>query len=196
MGGAVTDSQRPGQDLDLVVIDEYTGKVLAQGKSKGGDIGDELEIYFDVPGKETQVIMPRVYVDTGTDLIGIQTHVGNTTPGLPLLMNSFTNVVADCSAPASIPGPSPTITKTATPTVVPSPTTTPTATITVTPTVTVTPAAHPYDINSDKKVNIFDYNILVDNFGKTGVNRADINGNNKVDIFDYNILVANFGKIL
>jgi len=46
-------------------------------------------------------------------------------------------------------------------------------------------------------VDIFDYNILVADFGKTGAPGwipSDINGNGKVDIFDYNILVENVGK--
>ena len=53
------------------------------------------------------------------------------------------------------------------------------------------------DLNNDGKVNIFDYNILVSNFGKTGTSgfiSADINKDGKVDIFDYNILISNFGK--
>ncbi|MBI3576857.1 hypothetical protein HY086_02325 [Candidatus Gottesmanbacteria bacterium] len=52
------------------------------------------------------------------------------------------------------------------------------------------------DLNADGKVDIFDYNILVGNFGKTGAagfTPADIDNNGKVDIFDYNILVGNFG---
>ncbi len=43
-------------------------------------------------------------------------------------------------------------------------------------------ASHPSDLNADGKVDIFDYNILVSNFG------------NPYTIFDYNILVTNFGK--
>ncbi len=53
------------------------------------------------------------------------------------------------------------------------------------------------DLNGDGKVDIFDYNLLVTNFGKTGTagfSSADIDKNGKVDIFDYNQLVANFGK--
>ncbi len=53
------------------------------------------------------------------------------------------------------------------------------------------------DLNSDGKVDIFDFNILVQNFGKTGSPgfiAADINKDGKVDIFDYNMLVANFVK--
>jgi hypothetical protein len=54
---------------------------------------------------------------------------------------------------------------------------------------------NPADLNADGKVDIFDYNLLVGNFGKTGSNIVgDIDNNGKVDIFDYNILVGNFGK--
>ena len=46
------------------------------------------------------------------------------------------------------------------------------------------------------QVNIFDYNILVGAFGKTGAAgwiKADIVKSGEVDIFDYNLLVGNFG---
>jgi hypothetical protein len=66
---------------------------------------------------------------------------------------------------------------------------------TPTPTPTPLPVSLPGDIDGDGKVGIFDYNILVGNFGKTGSGiPADIDGNGKIDIFDYNILVGNFGK--
>jgi hypothetical protein len=58
------------------------------------------------------------------------------------------------------------------------------------------PSFNPGDLNQDGKVNIFDYNILVTDFGKTGSPGfipADIDKNGKVDIFDYNELVENFG---
>ena len=53
------------------------------------------------------------------------------------------------------------------------------------------------DLNDDGKVDIFDYNLLLADFGKTGspgFSPADIDKNGRVDIFDYNQLVANFGK--
>ncbi len=56
---------------------------------------------------------------------------------------------------------------------------------------------HSGDLNSDGKVDIFDYNILIGDFGKTGSNGfipSDIDSNGKVDIFDFNILLGNFGK--
>lgn len=51
------------------------------------------------------------------------------------------------------------------------------------------------DIDGSGKVDIFDYNLLLVNFGKTGSNLpGDLDNNDKVDIFDYNILLVNFGK--
>ena len=53
------------------------------------------------------------------------------------------------------------------------------------------------DLNGDGKVDMQDYTILKENFGKTGAPGwipADIDKNGNVDIFDYNQLVANFGK--
>ena len=62
----------------------------------------------------------------------------------------------------------------------------------------ITPPPPPFlpgDIDGDGDVDIFDYNLLVTNFGNTNCsNIADIDGNCKVDIFDYNILVENFGR--
>lgn len=53
------------------------------------------------------------------------------------------------------------------------------------------------DLNNDGTVNIFDYNILLGDFGKTGTTGwivADINKDGVVNIFDYNILLGVFGK--
>ena len=53
----------------------------------------------------------------------------------------------------------------------------------------------PGDLNNDKIVNIFDYNILVTNFSSTDCgNSADIDGNCVVDSVDASILQSNFGK--
>jgi hypothetical protein len=54
----------------------------------------------------------------------------------------------------------------------------------------------PGDINKDGVVNIFDYNIFLQNFGATNdcQNVADLNGDCSVNIFDYNILLQNFGR--
>jgi xylan 1,4-beta-xylosidase len=53
------------------------------------------------------------------------------------------------------------------------------------------------DLNGDGKVDFYDYNIFVPDYGKTGAPGfvvSDIDKNGKVDIFDYNILVGNYGK--
>lgn len=51
------------------------------------------------------------------------------------------------------------------------------------------------DVDGNGKVNIFDYNAILSDFGKTGTNLAsDLNKNGRVDIFDYNIVLSNFGK--
>ena len=53
------------------------------------------------------------------------------------------------------------------------------------------------DLDNDKDVDIFDYNKMVQDFGRTGAkcfSPADIDGDGDVDIFDYNKLVGAFGK--
>lgn len=90
-----------------------------------------------------------------------------------------------------------TISPNPTPTSGSTPARTPTPIRTPTPTPTGTTSL-PGDLDSNRKVDIFDYNLLVTNFGKTGsvgFIPADIDKNGKVDIFDFNILVTNFGKI-
>jgi hypothetical protein len=55
----------------------------------------------------------------------------------------------------------------------------------------------PGDLNGDGKVDFYDYNLFVGDYGKTGSPGfvpSDIDKNGKVDIFDYNLLVANYGK--
>jgi hypothetical protein len=74
-------------------------------------------------------------------------------------------------------------------------------TISIKPTIS-TPVTVPGDIvdtndNPTDQVNIYDYNNLMENFGKTGSPGfipADINKDGKVDVFDYNILVGNYEK--
>lgn len=53
------------------------------------------------------------------------------------------------------------------------------------------------DIDGDNDVDIYDFTILLENFGKTGPPGfilADIIKNGAVDIADYNALISNFGK--
>ncbi|HWP28006.1 MAG TPA: N,N-dimethylformamidase beta subunit family domain-containing protein, partial [Chloroflexota bacterium] len=97
-----------------------------------------------------------------------------------------------------------TLTASATPSATPTstPTSTPTATATLVATATSIPSRTPTpptllpcDINRDGRVDIFDYVVLVQNFGKREPgNAADCNGDGRVDIFDYVLLVQNFGR--
>ncbi len=55
------------------------------------------------------------------------------------------------------------------------------------------------DCSADNLVGIFDYNVLLQYFGKAGVNAScgtnpDFNATGTVDIFDYSKLLQNFGK--
>lgn len=61
-----------------------------------------------------------------------------------------------------------------------------------TPISTSPPAPTPGDTDADGDVDIFDYNNLISDFGKSN-SPADFNGSGVVDIFDYNTLVSNFG---
>ena len=67
------------------------------------------------------------------------------------------------------------------------------------PTQIPTPVFIQGDLDRDGDVDIFDYNILIENFGSTNCgNIADIEpsggGDCDVDIFDYSIMIENFGK--
>ncbi len=56
------------------------------------------------------------------------------------------------------------------------------------------PSSKPGDLNGDNKVDIFDYNQLLTDYGKTGSGIAsDLDNNGKVEIFDYNILLTHYG---
>ena len=50
------------------------------------------------------------------------------------------------------------------------------------------------DLTGDNKVDFFDFNILMMNWGKTGSNIADLNNDGIVDFFDFNILMMNWTK--
>jgi hypothetical protein len=102
--------------------------------------------------------------------------------------------------PTLTPTMSPTPTATRTPTPSPSLTLTPTHTPSSTPTLTPEPTEPPYnlgDLDSDGDVDLYDYDIIVADFGRTGTPGfipADINPNGVVDLYDYNTLVGNYGK--
>jgi hypothetical protein len=112
---------------------------------------------------------------------GTQSLSSDATGKLVISINNLSDDVAiKISGPASSTAPSPSIAASpiasSSPVVSPSP-------------------VKPGDIDGNNKVDIFDYNILLTNFGQTGSGiQGDLNGSGKVDIFDYNILLTNFGK--
>lgn len=64
-------------------------------------------------------------------------------------------------------------------------------------TASATPAASikPGDTDGNGNIDIFDYNTLLTNFGRTGTGLlGDFDNSGKVDIFDYNLLLTNFAK--
>ncbi len=100
-----------------------------------------------------------------------------------------------CGASSSTPTPSPT----STPLPTPSPSSvlpTPTPSSSSTPNPSACPKALLGDINCDGFINLFDYSILITNFGKQvpANTQGDLDGNGIVNLFDYSILVSNFGK--
>lgn len=110
------------------------------------------------------------------------------------LASNVTNVRYDGGAPlCGGTGPTNTPTTKPTSTKTPTPTNPPTGGPTATPTLTST-LSRPGDLDEDGDIDIFDYNVLLENFGSTNCgNVADINMDCSVDIFDYNILIQNFG---
>lgn len=103
-------------------------------------------------------------------------------------------VTSPVPSPSTLPSQSPA----ASASIAPSPTPTPTATpiVSTSPSPTPTPSAKPGDVDGNGQIDIFDFNVVLSNFGKTPAQRSegDLDGNNKVDIFDFNILLTHFGK--
>jgi len=58
-----------------------------------------------------------------------------------------------------------------------------------------TPSTASYDFNSDGNIDVFDFNILITNWGTTGTATqptGDANGDRNVDILDFNLLIINW----
>lgn len=54
------------------------------------------------------------------------------------------------------------------------------------------PAKKIGDIDNNGRVDIFDFNFLVEDYRSSNL-RSDLNSDNKVDLFDFNLLITNFG---
>ncbi len=58
----------------------------------------------------------------------------------------------------------------------------------------ITTAPKAGDITLDGQVNIFDFALLMSNWGVAGSSTSDLNNDSKVDILDFALLMANWGK--
>lgn len=67
---------------------------------------------------------------------------------------------------------------------------TPSVAVTVTPTL----RHNPGDLNGDKLINQADYDLFMIGFKQTESSQLDLNNDGRVDIYDYNLLLTNFGK--
>jgi hypothetical protein len=111
--------------------------------------------------------------------------------------------------PTATPSPTPTVTPTSKPTATLIPTTTPTTPVTPTSQPTQIPSPSPTaitppqcqksngDIDGNGKIDIFDYSLLIINYGKQGEIgqvTGDLDCNGTVDIFDFSILIIHYGE--
>ena len=73
----------------------------------------------------------------------------------------------------------------------------PSPSVSVPPTESPSPSpSKPGDTDNDNDVDIFDYNLILTDFGKINDpnTKADLDNDNDVDIFDYNLVLSNFGR--
>ena len=112
---------------------------------------------------------------------GTQTLQSNSSGNLVLTVS---NLADDFAVKIQGPSPSPSPAASVAPSPSPSPAISPSPT-----------SSKPGDIDGNDTVDIFDYNILLTNFGKSGAGiQGDLDSNDTVDIFDYNEVLTNFGK--
>jgi hypothetical protein len=116
-------------------------------------------------------------VDGGTYVANIADCYAGSAPDIGAIENGAS---VNCTSSTTNETPAPSAsTLVSAPVVSPSPTT----------------SVKPGDIDGNGKIDIFDYNALLSDFGKTQNGLlSDMDNNGKVDIFDYNLLLTNFGR--
>lgn len=112
----------------------------------------------------TNITVPNILFDTGSDLMEVVSLNEDANQRNLVLQFSNSSAVVTASGSTSSPSPTPTTKPTPTPTPTVAPTKVPTTAPTSTPTVSADPRA---DINQDGLVNLLDYIILLENFGKS-----------------------------
>ena len=94
MSGIARDSQGSGNVLNIIVIDEHRGEILAEGQT---DTNGNFNLEIEIKGNDTLFIMPRAYVYLDGELIALQTNLATNVGGYPKLSGTFLNTVANCS---------------------------------------------------------------------------------------------------
>lgn len=90
----------------------------------------------------------------------------------------------------TVPAPAPTSGPTPTPTPTPSPAPVSGGGGSYTPPLALIKG----DINNDKKVDKYDFSLMMANWGKIGSNTSDLNNDGKVDKYDFALLMLNWSK--
>lgn len=103
MSGSAVSSEAPGEELEIYVINDYFGELLATGTT---DSEGDFTIEFTVPEADGTVFLaPRAYAhvdndgDTTPDLVGLQTELYTNVGGHPYLANKFLLTVMNCEWP-------------------------------------------------------------------------------------------------
>ncbi len=192
-----------GENIVLISTDQTIG---SGNNHVGSTTGSQITIQGPIPTKTPTPVQTRTPTPIRTST-PVQTRtptpIRTSTPTptrTPTPIRTNTPTPIRTSTPTATRTPTPIRTPTPTPirgpTSIPTQTPTPILTNTSTPTPRPTPTLKPGDLTGDGTVDIYDYNIMLEDFGKTGSPGwipADINKDGTVDIYDYNILIGNFG---
>jgi hypothetical protein len=155
-------------------------KISLSGAGSSSNVIDKKDFIIGVPmsaGQEVEftAIFDK-FVTDGMYRVYAQTDVDNTITELDESNNNSPILTITVTAP---------------------PTPTPSASTEPSPSPSPLPDVLLGNLDGDRDVDIFDYNILIGDFGRTGSPGfipADIIQNGAVDLFDYNKVIENFGK--
>lgn len=179
----------PAADIDKVSI--YTSKDSSTGALKIMVINKQPSLAHDIslslqnfnPSGPAQLYR---YAQNDTSKINKLTDVALTGATLNATVPAYS--ISLFIIPTSSVTPSPSTIRS------PSPSLNPSLAPSIPP-VSPSPSPVPGDINGIGGVDIFDYTIVLTDFGKTGSNiPADVDRSGVVDIFDYTIILTNFGR--
>lgn len=177
--------------IEKLTSDFFTGTTAIIA---GNNLLNAFEI--DITGDNLTISVTITYDDTGIDESTIKPYKFDGTSWVPIdysqspSENTITFILPQAQTPYAVFGqsPPPAEEETTTPPAGGGSGGTPPAPP-VTP-ITLSEAAKKMDTNSDDKIDIWDFNSLMVNWGKTeSGNIADFDANGTVDIFDFNLLM-------